>query len=236
MHRLSHSFIFFFFNDTATTEIYTLSLHDALPIWTRGSCTRQSNTSGARRRGRRQVAETLSGCEGSAARRDRHTRTSHPLSVSASRRLPWRLLVSVPSEEGRLRAEILGLHCFLPYQSLHRSGAGRRVALKLVAEVAVYRPHACREGGERHGPHGELPLAVDLHVADVLQPLSRPDPAHVRELGGGVDREVDHLVPRPAPPPHERARQPMAPPPLEPLRAPPRALGPFDRPAPSPRQ
>src|SRR5574340_1736495 len=26
------SFSFFFFNDTATTEIYTLSLHDALPI------------------------------------------------------------------------------------------------------------------------------------------------------------------------------------------------------------
>src|SRR2546430_12075836 len=27
------SFVFFFFNDTATTEIYTLSLHDALPIY-----------------------------------------------------------------------------------------------------------------------------------------------------------------------------------------------------------
>src|SRR5205085_10647161 len=26
-------FFFFFFNDTATTEIYTLSLHDALPIY-----------------------------------------------------------------------------------------------------------------------------------------------------------------------------------------------------------
>src|SRR5438445_11841338 len=26
------SILFFFFNDTATTEIYTLSLHDALPI------------------------------------------------------------------------------------------------------------------------------------------------------------------------------------------------------------
>src|SRR3712207_7648629 len=26
-------FAFFFFNDTATTEIYTLSLHDALPIF-----------------------------------------------------------------------------------------------------------------------------------------------------------------------------------------------------------
>src|SRR5258708_33471859 len=28
-------FLFFFFNDTATTEIYTLSLHDALPIYGR---------------------------------------------------------------------------------------------------------------------------------------------------------------------------------------------------------
>src|SRR2546429_6749306 len=37
------SFFFFFFNDTATTEIYTLSLHDALPIYlflivARGAC------------------------------------------------------------------------------------------------------------------------------------------------------------------------------------------------------
>src|SRR3989337_3943569 len=30
------SLFFFFFNDTATTEIYTLSLHDALPISDRG--------------------------------------------------------------------------------------------------------------------------------------------------------------------------------------------------------
>src|SRR5256885_13823406 len=40
---LHHPFaIFFFFNDTATTEIYTLSLHDALPIsllcHVRGQC------------------------------------------------------------------------------------------------------------------------------------------------------------------------------------------------------
>src|SRR2546422_11501450 len=34
--RTALSSFFFFFNDTATTEIYTLSLHDALPIlcWT----------------------------------------------------------------------------------------------------------------------------------------------------------------------------------------------------------
>src|SRR5258707_15805428 len=30
---LTNIFFFFFFNDTATTEIYTLSLHDALPIY-----------------------------------------------------------------------------------------------------------------------------------------------------------------------------------------------------------
>src|SRR5215813_8899739 len=46
-------FFFFFFNDTATTEIYTLSLHDALPIrpWYKRSpsqtasppCTAESN-------------------------------------------------------------------------------------------------------------------------------------------------------------------------------------------------
>src|SRR5258708_24644927 len=33
MFILSSMFSIFFFNDTATTEIYTLSLHDALPIY-----------------------------------------------------------------------------------------------------------------------------------------------------------------------------------------------------------
>src|SRR6266571_8422593 len=32
MYVLHNPLFFFFFNDTATTEIYTLSLHDALPI------------------------------------------------------------------------------------------------------------------------------------------------------------------------------------------------------------
>src|SRR2546430_13701638 len=43
-------FAFFFFNDTATTEIYTLSLHDALPIWQRArrsAASRSSTTSSA---------------------------------------------------------------------------------------------------------------------------------------------------------------------------------------------
>src|SRR6266567_8735523 len=37
--------LFFFFNDTATTEIYTLSLHDALPIRRRPGCWRISRPS-----------------------------------------------------------------------------------------------------------------------------------------------------------------------------------------------
>src|SRR5690348_17430888 len=45
LHKLVVSITYFFFNDTATTEIYTLSLHDALPIST-----------GRRRLGRRELA------------------------------------------------------------------------------------------------------------------------------------------------------------------------------------
>src|ERR1019366_6439153 len=36
--------IFFFFNDTATTEIYPLSLHDALPIYFAICCWRASSS------------------------------------------------------------------------------------------------------------------------------------------------------------------------------------------------
>src|SRR5947199_1396249 len=62
---VSRSASFFFFNDTPPTEIYTLSLHDALPIssaWLRpgGSC-RQAERSGRRRRGCAPPRRTRSG-------------------------------------------------------------------------------------------------------------------------------------------------------------------------------
>src|SRR6266487_6998307 len=53
--------IFFFFNDTATTEIYTLSLHDALPIWA-GTTTRAAHPSSrgrSARSDRRRVGRAL---------------------------------------------------------------------------------------------------------------------------------------------------------------------------------
>src|SRR5438874_12084303 len=46
-HHVTSCISFFFFNDTPTTEIYTLSLHDALPICSRGSG--RTTSSGARR-------------------------------------------------------------------------------------------------------------------------------------------------------------------------------------------
>src|SRR5574337_697610 len=39
-------YFFFFFNDTATTEIYTLSLHDALPISGRGTLAARGDRAG----------------------------------------------------------------------------------------------------------------------------------------------------------------------------------------------
>src|SRR2546429_3437542 len=48
-----HFCFFFFFNDTATTEIYTLSLHDALPISTRPISNRWRRCSGRSENGSR---------------------------------------------------------------------------------------------------------------------------------------------------------------------------------------
>src|SRR6476646_10723063 len=62
-------FLFVFFNDTATTEIYTLSLHDALPI------------SAARRRGRgpRRRCRTASArrCRSTTDRKSTRLNSSH---------------------------------------------------------------------------------------------------------------------------------------------------------------
>src|SRR5256885_13358317 len=50
--------VFFFFNDTATTEIYTLSLHDALPIFPRGRA-RRGGLVGSPDQGERGRGDTL---------------------------------------------------------------------------------------------------------------------------------------------------------------------------------
>src|ERR1043165_10264620 len=53
-------YFFFFFNDTATTEIYTLSLHDALPICIRVFAAWKSRWAKSRRCRRRRSEEHTS--------------------------------------------------------------------------------------------------------------------------------------------------------------------------------
>src|SRR2546430_9410687 len=75
--------IFFFFNDTATTEIYTLSLHDALPISARGASRIGRGTRGS------SVFTPRSAALGSLPQ----------AGLSLSNRLKTSLLASVRSEE-----------------------------------------------------------------------------------------------------------------------------------------
>src|SRR2546427_12569351 len=82
--------MFFFFNDTATTEIYTLSLHDALPICSRSAVARAKSCAASSRGG-----------SGS----DEATRTSlRPPAVDAGLAGPGTTDLSVPlSGDLRLR-------------------------------------------------------------------------------------------------------------------------------------
>src|SRR2546430_10702863 len=64
---------FFFFNDTATTEIYTLSLHDALPIWPSGVV--QSETQSATARGAQAVVARVE--PGTLDRKSTRLNSSH---------------------------------------------------------------------------------------------------------------------------------------------------------------
>src|SRR3712207_7879343 len=64
-----YSLMFFFFNDTATTEIYTLSLHDALPISSACAATSPSGWRSARFRAARSPAASPPPSTSSAWRR-----------------------------------------------------------------------------------------------------------------------------------------------------------------------
>src|SRR3989449_2406802 len=66
--------IFFFFNDTATTEIYTLSLHDALPICAGRVPDRTLSSRQARQRGGGPLsAELQAPARGQGYRSEEHT-------------------------------------------------------------------------------------------------------------------------------------------------------------------
>src|SRR5256885_593752 len=101
-----HGVFFFFFNDTATTEIYTLSLHDALPIWPRRRrrcrhSPRRRRCSGPDRAGRRAAS-----CRGS--HRPSPTRSEeHTSELQSPCNLVCRLLLEKKNNQTRPTAEII---------------------------------------------------------------------------------------------------------------------------------
>src|SRR5437016_6740598 len=70
---LSIAITLFFFNDTATTEIYTLSLHDALPISPPAPDARGSPTAPGPRAGRRSSRTRRPRARAPASRSEEHT-------------------------------------------------------------------------------------------------------------------------------------------------------------------
>src|SRR3712207_8102465 len=97
---------FFFFNDTATTEIYTLSLHDALPICPRRR--RLGLLDPAHARPRRAAAEGLGRAQDPAARGARaegHVDRSeeHTSELQSRQYLVCRLLLEKKKKQSRLR-------------------------------------------------------------------------------------------------------------------------------------
>src|SRR3712207_7116905 len=91
---------FFFFNDTATTEIYTLSLHDALPIWRRRHRGRDAHR--ARRRVRRSRAAAAVPGAGRDHERDRRSE-EHTSELQSRQYLVCRLLLE--KKQQRISAE-----------------------------------------------------------------------------------------------------------------------------------
>src|SRR5260221_12785421 len=94
-HSLS---LFFFFNDTATTEIYTLSLHDALPIYRAVQGQVVGQLDGRLRRARRRRGA------------QRHRSEEHTSELQSHSDLVCRLLLEKKKKQNRkLSYEILNM-------------------------------------------------------------------------------------------------------------------------------
>src|SRR2546422_7589880 len=96
---LYYSYVFFFFNDTATTEIYTLSLHDALPI---SAPTSTSSAPSRRPRTRSPMKPGSTACSGrssNAAFRPSRRSEEHTSELQSRLHLVCRLLLEKKKKE-----------------------------------------------------------------------------------------------------------------------------------------
>src|SRR5689334_24097180 len=113
--RHAPTFIIFFFNDTATTEIYTLSLHDALPISfsnrTAHGMPGKNRTVGIDNSARQQFAQ-----ECLSARSEEHTSE-----LQSQFHLVCRLLLEKKKQKNRIVPQFHVLHAHYLVVPMHHS-------------------------------------------------------------------------------------------------------------------
>src|SRR2546427_12143435 len=97
-------FFFFFFNDTATTEIYTLSLHDALPISSSGSPSARSSPKATWGRGSTRIRSSPSRLKEILARFEIHSEGLGGLGAPNVERVFRRVVGRLP---GRIRGDVV---------------------------------------------------------------------------------------------------------------------------------
>src|SRR5205814_9853830 len=94
------TFSFFFFHDTATTEIYTLSLHDALPI-----CSNIAATAG-RSSSNKPKSAGASGSSSGSSPRKRQRSEEHTSELQSLRHLVCRLLLEKKKKKKNVNKNI----------------------------------------------------------------------------------------------------------------------------------
>src|SRR5206468_10530241 len=92
--------IYFFFNDPATTEIYTLSLHDALPIWILATSTRLS---GRVFRRTRSASPAVTRDRKSTRLNSSHDQISYAVFCLKKKNMPQRIVFIVDRSVGDFR-------------------------------------------------------------------------------------------------------------------------------------
>src|SRR2546429_9289703 len=201
-------YVLFFFNDTATTEIYTLSLHDALPIcplgwWDRGGQRGHTALRPAHREAHRVGRDARRGTRAHAARPARAHDRRHPVVPGVS-----------PPGDGRPGVPTRGPGRHLPGARRHAS-PGRRGACR--ADAAARRGgRTPRRGAAGHGtartadrPTARPPISLAARGAPgSVGPMS--DVVAITAIAAGGEG-VGPLADRPArfvarPPPGERVR------------------------------
>src|SRR2546429_83900 len=172
-------FFFFFFNDTATTEIYTLSLHDALPIFFSSKSLPNSSIANFRSA----AAATRTRCAPACKRlmeQGSAPRATHKVSAAHGLRFPW------PITSHQSRAAVVRSHA----QNHHLRGFDERRSAVARLQAQLFCGIGGDEGsnvlfadGQRH--LGEQPAELQSnHAANQL--IASANSTEIRSPRGRV--------------------------------------------------